>query len=107
MNAFNLPLPHLPPPALLQIEAFLLGPQESATFFHFDDAAEAEEITARVEARQHKGKAYTVACAQAGGEGKAAFVEVAKSRGWFEQEVARHAELRRELEGVRALVRDA
>jgi hypothetical protein len=108
MPAFNLPLlPHLSPPAVLQIEAFLLGPQESATFFHFDDAAQAEETAARVEARQHKGKAYSVASAQAGGEGKAAFVEVVKSRGWFEQEVARRAELRRELEGVRALVRDA
>ncbi len=87
-----------------QIEEFLRGPQESATV-HFEDDAEAQECAARVIARQHKTKTYSVASALPGVDGTAAFVEVVKSREWFEQEALRRAELRRELEEMRALVR--
>ncbi len=87
-----------------QIEEFLRGPQESATV-HFEDDAEAQECAARVIARQHKTKTYSVASALPGVDGTAAFVEVVKSREWFEQKALRRAELRRELEEMRALVR--
>jgi hypothetical protein len=84
------------------VQAFLRGPEQSATFHCFNNLPQARSWSDRY--FSWGGNGTYSAKAVPGGRGAKAYSTLTKTRTWFKEQQRQHAEVARELQAVRALL---